>query len=229
MQRDRFLGVSILVAGTLVAASVAFATIPSPDGTIHGCYLKSGGRLRVIDKQAGQKCTSKEVALSWSQQGPQGPQGSPGPEGPRGPEGPAGANGSSIVARLRLATPVTINVENQAVNVPLDPGTWVQRPGEVNSLVARVEATSPPSPHPSCHPPPQLGNVVTYELFLDGVPLSSLGGAFPLDQSKILEVGIERVLFEPGVETDHTVTAQVRVNCAGTVIEELSIDVMGVR
>jgi hypothetical protein len=26
-------------------------------------------RLRVIDKPAGQKCTSKEAALSWSQQG----------------------------------------------------------------------------------------------------------------------------------------------------------------
>jgi hypothetical protein len=37
MQRDRFLGVAVIVAGALVAASVAFAAIPSPDGTIHGC------------------------------------------------------------------------------------------------------------------------------------------------------------------------------------------------
>jgi hypothetical protein len=48
MQRDRFLGVAIIVAGTLVAASVAVATIRSPNGTIHGCYAKSGGAAQGV-------------------------------------------------------------------------------------------------------------------------------------------------------------------------------------
>jgi hypothetical protein len=37
VKRDRILGVAVIVAATLVAASVAFATIPSADGTIHEC------------------------------------------------------------------------------------------------------------------------------------------------------------------------------------------------
>jgi collagen triple helix repeat protein len=121
----RLLAVS---AGILaVAGGVAYATIPnSATAVISGCYGKTTGLLRVIDGQAGKKCTSLEVPISWNQkglpgvaggqgpqgpqgdtgaEGPQGPQGEPGPAGPGGPQGlkgdtgPAGPAGSGVVWR----------------------------------------------------------------------------------------------------------------------------------
>lgn len=67
----------VALAAALMAGSVAYATIPSGDGVIHGCYTKSGGSLRVIDSSVT-NCKSSETALSWNQAGVPGP---PGPQG----------------------------------------------------------------------------------------------------------------------------------------------------
>jgi hypothetical protein len=83
----------IVIAGLALAGGVAYATIPDAGGTIHGCYVKQIGVLRVIDMSSGQKCTALEASLDWSQQGPAGPAGSQGPQGPAGPAGPAGPTG----------------------------------------------------------------------------------------------------------------------------------------
>jgi hypothetical protein len=102
--------IALVAAGVLVLASggwVAYAAIPdSPGGTIHGCYGKSGGAMRVIDPSKGQKCHAYELPLAFSQTGPAGsvgptgapgaaglpgdpgPSGQPGPTGPVGPAGP---------------------------------------------------------------------------------------------------------------------------------------------
>src|SRR5262245_58878879 len=40
---------TLVLAALSLAAGIAYATIPDGDGTIHGCYRKSGGALRVID------------------------------------------------------------------------------------------------------------------------------------------------------------------------------------
>lgn len=69
-----------------VAGGVAYAAIPDSSGTIHACYAKSGGALRVIDSAAS--CKSGETSLNWSQQGVPGPAGPAGPTGPVGPAGP---------------------------------------------------------------------------------------------------------------------------------------------
>jgi hypothetical protein len=79
-------------AALLVAAGVAYATIPGPDGVIHGCYARSGGSLRVIDASVT-NCKSTETSLDWNVQGPQGPAGPPGSQGATGPQGPQGADG----------------------------------------------------------------------------------------------------------------------------------------
>lgn len=78
--------VTVLAAGGAVAAS-----IPGPDGIIHGCYNSSSGNLRVIE--GTESCRSSELALNWSQNGRPGPQGPQGIQGPAGPAGPAGAPG----------------------------------------------------------------------------------------------------------------------------------------
>jgi collagen triple helix repeat protein len=84
-------------AGILaVAGGVAYATIPnSTTSVISGCYGKTNGLLRVIDAQAGKKCTSLEVPISWNQKGQQGIQGLQGPKGDQGETGAQGPQGSS--------------------------------------------------------------------------------------------------------------------------------------
>jgi hypothetical protein len=60
----------------LVAAGIAYATIPDSGGVIHGCYAKKDGAVRVVDPGAGGACDpKKEAALDWNQTGPQGPTG----------------------------------------------------------------------------------------------------------------------------------------------------------
>jgi len=80
-------GLTAIVA--VVAASAAFGAIPGAGGVIHGCYLKNGGTIRVIDAPAS-TCKATETALDWNQQGQPG---APGPQGPKGDTGDAGATG----------------------------------------------------------------------------------------------------------------------------------------
>ena len=84
------------LVGMLLAGGVAFATIPGADGLISGCYEKRLGILRVIDAEAGKRCTNLETPISWNQRGPAGQQGPPGEKGlagDRGPQGPQGLEG----------------------------------------------------------------------------------------------------------------------------------------
>jgi hypothetical protein len=88
--------VAAIVACGAVAAGIAYAAIPDSGGTIHACYEKSSGSLRVIDASAT-GCKSNEISLQWNAQGqpgilgPAGPKGDPGAAGPAGPAGPAGS------------------------------------------------------------------------------------------------------------------------------------------
>jgi hypothetical protein len=52
-----------LAALVLAAGGFAVAAIPEPNGTIHGCYKKDGGSLRVVK---GVQCHDDERALSWN-------------------------------------------------------------------------------------------------------------------------------------------------------------------
>jgi hypothetical protein len=62
---------------------------------INGCYLKKLGAVRVIDAEAGAKCTSLEKVISWNQQGQPGPPGAAGAKGEPGPAGTPGADGAA--------------------------------------------------------------------------------------------------------------------------------------
>ena len=91
---------------TVALAGTAYAAIPGGDGTIHGCYAKSGGTLRVIDA-SGNTCKSGETALDWNQQGvpgPQGPTGAKGDTGPTGAQGPQGEPGPAGVSGYEQIT-----------------------------------------------------------------------------------------------------------------------------
>src|ERR671922_742774 len=107
---------------TVALAGTAYATIPGGDGTISGCYAKSGGTLRVIDASVT-SCKSGETALNWDQHGqpgPQGPQGEPGPAGPQGepgaPGSPGGLSGYEIVSEISETN--SADFKTQIVNCP---------------------------------------------------------------------------------------------------------------
>lgn len=111
--RKRTQNVGWLVAGVVVGSGlggVAYAAIPSSDGTITACYSQPGTPLTVVDVDAGETCGRNQQTLTWNRQGvpgPQGPQGEQGLQGgqglqgeqgapgERGPEGPAGAQGEA--------------------------------------------------------------------------------------------------------------------------------------
>jgi len=52
--------------------AIAIAAIPGAGGTISACY-DSKGAMRVIDAQAGARCTNKETPLTFNATGPTGP------------------------------------------------------------------------------------------------------------------------------------------------------------
>jgi hypothetical protein len=65
---------------------------------IHGCYNASSnpsGSLRVIDTEAGAKCSKNEKLLDWNRQGLKGDKGDLGPTGPTGSQGVLGPTGPS--------------------------------------------------------------------------------------------------------------------------------------
>ena len=84
---------AILTVGG-ASAAVAYASIPGPDGVIHGCYKPADGKLLVIDSAAS--CPSGDTALNWSQAGPQGPAGATGATGATGPAGADGVSGYQL-------------------------------------------------------------------------------------------------------------------------------------
>jgi hypothetical protein len=56
-----FAVVALVVFG---GSAVAYATIPGSDRAIHACYQK--GALRLIDKDAGQKCSGGETEILFA-------------------------------------------------------------------------------------------------------------------------------------------------------------------
>lgn len=93
---------AVLLAVWLLPSGEVEAAIPDPVTLEYtGCYMKSGGAIRVIDPSVT-TCKSGETMISWNMKGPAGPTGPAGPAGamgltgptgPAGPAGPAGAMG----------------------------------------------------------------------------------------------------------------------------------------
>jgi hypothetical protein len=145
---NRSRGIIMLsVVALILLVTIAYASIPGSDGVIYGCYKKSGGSLRVIDR-AVTNCAKDESLISWNQtgpegpqgpagppgpqglQGPVGPQGETGPQGPTGPEGPAGPQGESGITKVTFASLPTPTAQvgetmTQVLSKQLPAGSWV--------------------------------------------------------------------------------------------------------
>lgn len=148
-----------VTVGLMLLSVIAYASIPGPDGVIHGCYKKSGGTLRVIDRSVA-NCSRDETSLSWSQQGPAGAQGPAGPQGEQGPAGPAGPAGpqgetgpagpagtpgvSAATFALTTSTVAIGNPFTQVLSKNLPAGNWtvVATANITNSFLTFGGATS---------------------------------------------------------------------------------------
>jgi hypothetical protein len=88
MSKSKLAAVAVVA---IAAGTTAYAAIPDGAGTIHGCYDKSSGALRVTDSTTNtpKGCSTNEIALDWNQQGAKGDQGDPGPSIARQGEGTA--------------------------------------------------------------------------------------------------------------------------------------------
>ena len=80
-------------AALVLGGAAAWASIPSSNGTIYGCYADSNGATRIIDP-GKKKCSGSESPISWSQRGPAGARGPQGYTGKTGKTGAAGKNGA---------------------------------------------------------------------------------------------------------------------------------------
>jgi hypothetical protein len=126
--------------------------------------------------------------------GPKGETGATGPEGPKGSTGATGATGpagSSIVARIRLAEPVSVATSSK-VTLPLTTSSWTQGSEELNQLfqgpnggkaIARTT-------NPSCTQSTQKLNI---EEIL--TPVTNNNETGPID-----------FWFETGTSQTHTIT-----------------------
>jgi hypothetical protein len=122
----------IALAALVVAlGGAAFAAIPDPGGTIHGCYQKSNGNLRVTESASD--CRSSEQPIDWNRRGPPGATGPDGPPGPPGPGGDARAlsrvtlgDGESRVLLSKGALTITascrLNIPQPTAGFFLDEG-----------------------------------------------------------------------------------------------------------
>jgi hypothetical protein len=109
-------------------AYAAVSSIPGPDGVIHGCYAKRGGNLRLI--AAGRRCSKRETAIAFNQQGQRGRpggrgatgsrgfNGAQGGAGARGEQGPPGSGASTFATALaRGAGPATLATLSNGIQV----------------------------------------------------------------------------------------------------------------
>jgi type VI protein secretion system component Hcp len=71
-----------------IGAGGAVAIAATSSNTIHGCYSKSKGNLRIASS-----CKRTETAITWNKSGPRGLTGATGAQGPQGVKGDPGAQG----------------------------------------------------------------------------------------------------------------------------------------
>lgn len=67
MRAKRPAGILAVAVLLIAVGAVAHASIPAPDGVVHGCYKNSNGDLLVIDHTAS--CPSGYTAFNWKQSG----------------------------------------------------------------------------------------------------------------------------------------------------------------
>jgi hypothetical protein len=202
-----------LVGVVIGLGGVAFATIPDSGGTIHGCYSKSNGNLRVVESASD--CRNNETALPWNQQGPPGPP------------------GGGIVAKARSTAPVA-PPGSDSLPIPLSGATWTQRAGEINDFYGELTYTKIEGP---CFQNPS--GALTVKADGQRVLFHTYGQSLPdgTYTETIRPFGSEErkndFFFESGSAATHTLTAEARQDFCNLGprfrIDSLKVDVVAFR
>src|SRR5690242_6490158 len=122
-------GAAFGLAAVLVAlGGVALAAIPDSDGTIHACYQKRSGALRVVESTGD--CRAGERAIDWNQRGP------------TGATGPQGATGES--SGVKVLHPLVLSQGDRQMLFQAGPLTFTAFCVPVSSggISANVEVTT---------------------------------------------------------------------------------------
>lgn len=148
--RKRILIGLAIIAVLISFGGVAYASIPGPDGVIHGCRKTTDGSARIIDSAAS--CPSGFTAINWNQTGPQGPVGATGATGAAGPSGPIMVirvdSGPITVApgqynQITTSCPVTPG--SQQPTVPIASNWYINQNGDAGSFPDLTEHSSGPT------------------------------------------------------------------------------------
>jgi hypothetical protein len=157
---------ALIIGGTAYGASASTSSIPDSSGTIHGCYNKENGALRVIDPTT-QQCLTPEIAIQWNQTGQQGPAGTAGVNGTNGntilngtgaPAGTAGQDGDFY-----------LDTAADMLYGPKASGTWPATGTSLVGLPGTPGATGPPGPGQTWTTTPTLPQPGTYFVDVEAV------------------------------------------------------------
>jgi hypothetical protein len=116
------------LSSVVALGGVALAAIPDSGGTIHGCYQKTSGNLRVVTSSGD--CRADENSLAWNQRG------ATGATGPQGPPGePSG---------VKVLRPITLGQGDRQMLFQAGPLTFTAfcKPLSSGEMEANVELTT---------------------------------------------------------------------------------------
>ena len=229
--------IGLLVALVLVGGHAAATPAGASAAPAKAKKCKKRASAKQKCKRAKKRTAAKPVA---------GPPGQPGAQGPAGPAGPPG---TTIVARARLAAPMTITGE-EMVDVPLTGASWTQQADETDDFVGEVTVTTPAACDVS-GPGPTDDPIFWAESELYGYEFFGGGwGALKLGEDYIgyvdfhvweEEAGktvtqsfyIDRKLMEPGTPTARQLTFEFGKYCEGEGqdfrVEAVKVTVVGIR
>ena len=110
--------IAATLAAFLAAGAGAWAAASSTSPSIHACYKKRGGALRIAAR-----CRRGEAALSWSRVAPTGAKGATGAKGVTGARGPGGKRGATGAQGAKGETGAAGQVRAFATITPGSPAT----------------------------------------------------------------------------------------------------------
>jgi hypothetical protein len=221
MTAPRALALGVVIA-LVAGAGVAAGAIPDSGGTIHGCYTKTGGILRVVDTDRNQHCISAvENDISWGQRGPQGDTGPAGTTGQDAhtafstspiPGGPGSA--FTAVPGMRLTVDVP---ENAVLYVSTDGGMdLVNTSPDASALIDVGIAVDGASPTPASYRRTSLrgGPSTAYATWNLGHALTVPAGTHTFEvQSRLVDGNVQGTDLDVGggPSTDAALQGQLTV------------------
>jgi Bacteriophage T4 gp5 C-terminal trimerisation domain len=153
MKRRSVLALAVAVT-LVVAAGVAYASIPGSGGVYNACMLNGIGTIRLIDPSLPSSnlmshCLGPklETPIQWNQQGQKGDPGAPGAAGPAGKNGASPTvaqlaagdshcpNGGAAITDANGSTAYVCNGQNGTNGTPFN-GTFTSENGQFSLTVA---------------------------------------------------------------------------------------------